>query len=167
MSGRSALLDQALDLADGVIELIVDDEDHVEFERFGLLLGRFGKAGPHLLLGISAPTKAGFLGLVRRSIDEDEQGVGVAMSDLLGAVHIDLEQNVVTRRRIRHRGSLVVVEKFDPLEEAVVGDMGEKSLCVGEVVGLHCLTGPTVTSGPAPREPQGGVFVKERGQVWR
>ncbi len=76
---------------------------------------------------------------------------------------IDLEQNVVTRRRIRHRGSLVVVEKFDPLKEAVVGDMGEKSLCVGEVVGLHCLTGPTVTSGPAPREPQGGVFVKEPG----
>ena len=80
MGGRSALLDQALDLADGVIELIVDDEDHVEFERFGFLFGRFGEAGPHLLLGISAPTKAGFLGLVGRSIDENQQGVGVAMS---------------------------------------------------------------------------------------
>ena len=108
-------------------------------------------------------TKAGFLGLVGRSIDENQQGVGVAMSDLLGAVHIDLEQNVVTRRRVWHRGSLVIVEKLDPLEEAIVGDMGEKSLCVGEVVGLHRLTGPTVTSGPAAREPQGGVFVEEPG----
>ena len=85
------------------------------------------------------------------------------MSDLLGAVHIDLEHDIVTRRWIRHRRPLVVVEKFDPLEEAVVGDMGEKPLCVGEVVGLHRLTGPTVTGGPAPREPQGGVLVEESG----
>jgi hypothetical protein len=115
-----------------------------------------------VLLVVAPGGQALGLDLVGRRQQEDHGGVGLALEDLLGALHVDLEEDVGPRRWIRDRGALEVIEEGRPLEELARLDRGLERGAVDEDVRAALLfTGAWRARRPATAQPDAGVTRNE------
>ena len=83
-----------------------------------------------------------------------QDGVGRHRPDLRGALHVDLEQHVMARRRVRYRRTLQIVEKLDPFEETIVLDMRLERCSIDEVVRIGSFARAGVACRPRATQPQ-------------
>lgn len=75
---------------------------------------------------------------------------------LLGAVDLDLEHDVATRRQIRNRGSVVVAEELGPLEKTTGLSMEFEGVPRGEDVGVITFARSLGPRRPGTTEQQAG-----------
>jgi hypothetical protein len=111
-----------------------------------------------VLLVVAAGGEALGLDLVRGRQQEDHGGVGAPLEDLLGALHVDLEEDVGPRRRVGDRGALEVIEEGRPLEELAGRGGRFESGAIDEDVGAALLfTRTRRARGPTAAQPDARV----------
>jgi hypothetical protein len=120
----------------------------------GHLLFTKGDAPGDMGLGIAPRTEPRRLHLDRGGDDEHAKGRGLAAEHLAGALDVDLEHQVLSRRRLGQRGAVEVVEDLGPLEEAARLDVGAEGVLVDEVVSVGVLAGPAGTRRPGTAQPE-------------
>jgi hypothetical protein len=115
-----------------------------------------------VLLVVPAGGEAFGLHGVGRWQQEDHGGVGPTLQDLLGALDVDLEEDVGPRRRVWDRGALEVIEEGRPLEEPPRLGRGLEGAAVDEDVGAAFqLAGTRGARRPAAAQPDAGVTRNE------
>ncbi len=107
------------------------------FLRLGL-----AQAIGDLVLPVAALAQPTFLLRARRREDEDQDGVGSLGLDLLGAVDLDLEDDIAALDRFREWRAVEVAEELGPFEEPAGGDVLAKLLRIDEVIGRLGLAVP-------------------------
>jgi hypothetical protein len=118
-----------------------------------------------VLLVVAPGGQALGLDLVGRREQQDHGGVGAPVEDLLGALHVDLEEDVGPGRRVGDRGALEVIEEGRPLEELAVLDGCLECRAVDEDVGAALLfTGTRRARRPTAAQPDAGVTRNELGR---
>ena len=156
------MLDEALQFGDGLGDGVVHDVEHAERSGGTPLLLTLAHASLDALGGIAPLGEPGPL-LVGVGVSmKTSRASGSTARDGAGALHVDLEEHVRARRRLRHRRALAVVEELDPLEEAAGVDVVVEGGPVGEDIGILGLAGPSGAGGPRPAEPDLGMGVEER-----
>ena len=93
----------------------------------------------YVLLVVAPGRQALGLDLVGRWEQEDHGGIGPPLQDLLGALDVDLEEDVGSRWRVRDRGPLEIIEERRPLEELAGLDGRLERRAVDEDVGTALL----------------------------
>jgi hypothetical protein len=102
------------------------------------------------------------LDLVGRWQQEDHGGVRPALEYLLGALHVDLEEDVGPRWRVGDGGALEVIEEGRPLEELACLDGRLEGGAVDEDVRATLLFTRARRAGrPAAAQPDAGVTRNE------
>jgi hypothetical protein len=93
-----------------------------------------------VLLAVAACSQALLESHHRGGQDQEDDRVGVRATDLLGALHLDLEQHVLVVGRRGYRGAVEVAVELGPFEEPVVIDGGLEVVALDEDV-LRALLG--------------------------
>jgi hypothetical protein len=102
------------------------------------------------------------LDLVGRWQQEDHGRVGPPLEDLLGALDVDLEEDVGPRRRVGDRCALEVIEEGRPLEELARLDRRLERGAVDEDVGAALFfTRTRRARRPTTTQPDTGVTGNE------
>jgi hypothetical protein len=115
-----------------------------------------------VLLVVAAGGEALGLDGVGGREQEDDGGVGPAGQDLLGALDVDLEEDVGAGRRVGDRRALEVIEEGRPLEEPACFDGGLEGGAVDEDVGAALsFTGTRCARRPTAAQPDAGVTRNE------
>jgi hypothetical protein len=111
-----------------------------------------------VLLVVAPGGEALGLDLVGGREQQDHGGVGPLAQDLLGALHVDLEEDVGAGGRIGDRGALEVIEEGRPLEEPACFGGGLEGGTVDEDVRAALFfTGTRRARRPASAQPDARV----------
>ncbi len=111
-----------------------------------------------VLLVVTPCRQALGLDVVGRREKEDDRGVGTAPEDLLGALDVDLEEDVSPGGRRGDRGALEVIEEGRPLEEPARLGRRLKRRAVDKDVGAALFFTRTWRARrPAAAQPDAGV----------
>src|SRR5437660_606324 len=95
-------------LLDRLLEVLGPDVDDLAALRL-LAGGQLQPAG-HVLVVVSPGPEPLGLGLGRGRHEQDHDSGGIGGPDLLGPLHVDLQQHVLARRRLRRRRAVQVTE---------------------------------------------------------
>ena len=108
------------------------------------------------LLVVAPAPQAGLPLLPRRRHDEDEDGIGRELLDLLRPVQLYLQDEVPRRVEIRHGGAVqvAVAGELRPFQETGPVHVGQEGLTVDEYVRVLRFARPALAGGPRPRQPQ-------------
>jgi hypothetical protein len=120
------------------------------------LLGRLGQPFGHLGRRVTPAPETGLLLGRRRRFEEQQQGVGPVSQDLARPLDVDLEDQVVARRRVRGGGAVQVAEELGVFEEATLVDAPLERRPVDEDVGVIGLARTLVAGCPRPAQPEVG-----------
>jgi hypothetical protein len=165
LSGRSGPINYSGQLTQSLTQVIVDHGGGGQAAAARYLLLAFFDPAADVLFVVPASGQPGGLGLDRRRQEEDDRGVGPFGQDLLGALHIDLEQDVGPVGRARNRGAHEIAEELGPLEELTPADRVFEVGAVDELIGLSlAFTRPRWAGRPTPAQPQGRVRGNEFGR---
>jgi len=141
-------------LTHSVVEVIVDDCSVTGLmSDLALEVTSLDPRGD-LLWRVASTLESPALLALARCIDKQQHGIFELLSDCHATMDVDLEHDVRTRRRIRDRCPLPVVEKVHPFEKAAIVDMGLERFGRHEVVRIERLTRPGRASRPATRQPE-------------
>jgi len=158
---RSGPVDEREDLVDGTIELVVDHDDGAQLLGGRVLAPSFFEPLLNVRIGVAALTETGSLLVGAGGGDEDEQRVDVAFAHLPGALYVDLEQHVESRRRHGHGRPVEVAEELCVLEESAAGQVRREGRSVDEGVGRLVLAGASRPCGPRSTQPQARIELDE------
>ena len=149
VSGRGSLpgqlagpIDDSQQLVDRFVEVVVDQNVVGQLEADRLLRLGFAQAVGDLVLSVAALTQPPFLLCARRWQDEDQDGVRSLGLYLLGAVDLDLQDDIAASDRFRERRAVQAAEELGPLEEPAGGDVVAELLWIDEVIRRFGLTVP-------------------------
>ena len=120
---------------------------------------------PAYVLLVVAPGRQPLrLHLGRGREQQDHRGVGPPGQDLLGALHVDLEQHVGPRGRLGDGRTHQVVQELRPLEEAsLCHRLLEHGAIDEDVRTALAFTRTRLPGGPAPAQPERGDTSDELG----
>src|SRR5437764_5762107 len=130
--------------------------DHVVDDLAALRLLAGGQLQPagHVLVVVSPGPEPLGLGLGRGRHEQDHDSGGIGGPDLPGPLHVDLQQHVLARRRLRRRRAVQVTEIRRGLEEASLPGPGLERGAVDEVVRVLPLSRAARSGRPRPAQPQ-------------
>ena len=120
------LVDDGEQLLDRLLEVVVHDHLVGDGQPDRLLVEGLAHPLGHLVLGVAPAPQAALLLLAARREDEDQEGLRVLATDLLGPVDLDLEHHVGAGRGLGRGRAVVVAQEVGPLEEAAPGDRGPR-----------------------------------------
>src|SRR5487761_1924294 len=138
-------------------EVVVDDLVGPQGPRARQFHRGRGEAARHVVLVVAPRAQARLELDVRRGQDQEDGGAGVARAYLLGALDLDLEQDVGVARRVGHRRAVEMSLELGPFEEAALARGGLEVAPLDEDVLAAVLVGAPRTRRPAPREPQARI----------
>ena len=165
--GRPGLVDDAQQLVDRVVEVVVDDD------VVGQLRARSApRSRPCAAARAPCPrgrrARAG--DVPARSRVGGSTKIRIASScsclHLLGAVDLDLEHDVAAGGRLRQRRAVEVAEELGPLEEATVGDALLELLPRDEHVRAFGLARPAAPASSTTATATAGVTRRRAGPRW-
>src|SRR5487761_2695314 len=138
-------------------EVVVDDLVGPQGPRARQFHRGRGEAARHVVLVVAPRAQARLELDVRRGQGQENGGAGVARAYLLGALDLDLEQDVGVARRVGHRRAVEMSLELGPFEEAALARGGLEVAPLDEDVLAAVLVGAPRTRRPAPREPQAHI----------
>lgn len=129
------------DLGHGPTELFVHHHEGCESSADALFFHPLGYAPGDLFFVVTPRSQACRLNLRGGWKQEDENGVGVELPHLLGSPQVDLEDYVLTGRRIGHGRAVEMTEELSRLEETSCRSVLLECLAIDERVRVGRLPG--------------------------
>jgi hypothetical protein len=143
------------------VNVVVHDHERRQCAADALFFRSEHQAARHLSLVVTSPPKALLLHFGRGWQKQYYERVRVHRADLSGALEVDLQDDVTTRRRIWNWRAVQITEELRPLEESTCRDLLFEAIAVDECVGVRCLAGASGPRGPRTTEPQLRIALDE------
>ncbi len=149
------------DFATRPLDIVVRDHVGGQLTASFELAGCAREACTHVLAVVTAGAQAFFEELHRWGKDEKDDRFRIDLQDLLGALDLDLEEDVVALGGRGQRRPVEFAVELRPLEELARLDRLFKRRSIDVEVLIAVLTRTTLARRPAAAQPQGGISLDE------
>jgi hypothetical protein len=133
LAGRT---DNALNLSNGALEVIVHHDDIGNFGAEAFFVFRLSKPLHHVFFRVSPALQAAALLFPRWWLNEDKDGIWMTLLDLGGTVQFNLQHNVSAVGNLWHGSSVQIAQEFGPLKKSASSNMVFELLASDEHISI-------------------------------